>query len=72
MMFNLSYFRLGKITTEDSEPHATALYTLIEVCNTHTHICTHTHTCIHTQEQHVFFPFPHIQIRSVCYLTFVL
>ena len=31
MMFYLSYFRLGKITTDDSEPQATSLYSLIEV-----------------------------------------
>jgi len=31
MMFYLSYFRLGKITTDDSEPQATSLYGLIEV-----------------------------------------
>lgn len=31
VMSQLSYFHLGHLTIKDSEPHITALYTLVEV-----------------------------------------
>ena len=45
-MSQLSYFHLGHLTIKDSEPHITAIYTLLEVCTLIRHTWVYWHNAL--------------------------